>query len=135
MQTEELNIGYQILVWVLGILGTVITTVVIPYFATWLNNKTKNEKLNYVINEITSLATTSINYVQQTFVDQLKKDGKFDKENQAIAFDKAMQYCRDNLSTTATRILEKESVEIEEFIKGYIESAIFDKNKLLQGQN
>ena len=123
------NLGMEILVWFLGLVGTVLTGVLIPVLVNWLNSKTNNEKLQYVITELSQTVQTSINYVNQTFVEQLKADGKFDAEKQKEALEKAVTYCLDTLSDKAKKILGKDGIDLQSVIVKYIEAQISESKK------
>lgn len=130
MEIIELKqVGFEVLMWALGLLGTIITTVLIPQLATWLKSKTENEKLQYVIDELSQTAQTSVAYVNQTFVDQLKADGKFDKEHQKEALDKALNMALNSLTDKTKQILGKNGIDIEEMLIKYIEGAIANGKK------
>lgn len=55
-----------------------------------------------VLDEVTDAVTTAVTYVSQTYVDGLKKNGNFTKENQKIALDLAVQRAQ-KLLTAETR--------------------------------
>lgn len=118
------NLGYDVLMWALGLLGTIITTVLLPLFVKWIQTKIKNEKLNYAFSELSETVITAVDYVQQTFVDQLKKDGKFDSEAQKEAMKKALNYAIVTITDTTKKIIESENIDLEALIEKYIESAI-----------
>lgn len=123
------NLSYEILLWFLGIAGTVITTVLVPFLASWLKSKSNNETLKYVIDELSNTAQISVDYVQQTVVNQLKADGKFDENNQKAALELATKVCLENLSDNIKNILSKDGIDIENIIKKYIESAVLNNKK------
>lgn len=118
------NLGYDVLMWALGLLGTIITTVLLPLLVKWIQTKIKNEKLNYAFSELSETVITAVDYVQQTFVDQLKKDGKFDSEAQKEAMKKALNYAIVTITDTTKKIIESENIDLEALIEKYIESAI-----------
>ena len=123
------NIWMEILMWFLGILSTLITSVLVPFLASWLKSKTNNENLQYVITELSQTVATSVDYVNQTFVDQLKADGEFNKDNQEKALKLALNMCLNSLSDKAVKILGKEGIDLESIITKYIESAIANSKK------
>lgn len=123
------SLGYEVLVWALGILSTIITSVLLPFFANWLKSKTNNENLKYVIDEFSHTAQVSVDYVNQTVVNQLKADGKFNEENQKAALELATKICLENLSQSVKNILDKNNVNIENLAKKYIESAVLNSKK------
>lgn len=118
------NLGYDVLMWALGLIGTIITTVLLPLLVKWIQTKIKNEKLNYAFSELSETVITAVDYVQQTFVDQLKKDGKFDSEAQKEAMKKALNYAIVTITDTTKKIIESENIDLEALIEKYIESAI-----------
>lgn len=114
----------NVLMWALGLVGTIVTGILIPYITNLLKSKTDNVNLNYVINELSQTVTTSINHVNQTFVNQLKADGKFDAENQSKALQMAVTESVNNLTKKTVNILGKNGIDVEKLIISYIESEI-----------
>ena len=55
----------------------------------WIDSKIKNEEIREATNAALGEIESAVLFVNQTFVDQLKKDGKFDKGSQEEAFNKA----------------------------------------------
>lgn len=92
----------------------------------WLATKTKNEKLFRATNVAQNLIVQVVQTVQQTFVDQLKKDGKFDKDAQKEALEMAVKQVYANLSPDIMEVLEGLYGDIREWITIQIESTIFN---------
>ena len=122
------ELSQQIITWLLGLLSTIITTVLLPYFVSWLKSKTESENLKYIIDEITQTVSDSVNYTNQVFVDQLKKDGKFDAEKQKEALKMSLDYTINSLTDKTKQIISKNGLDLENIIVKYIESEI-RKNK------
>ena len=122
------ELSQQIITWLLGLLSTIITTVLLPYFVSWLKSKTESENLKYVIDEITQTVSDSVNYTNQVFVDQLKKNEKFDAEKQKEALKMSLDYTIDSLTNKTKQIISKNGLDLENVIIKYIESEI-RKNK------
>lgn len=120
------DFAQELIMWVLGIVGTLVTTILIPFLASWLKSKTDNENWTYVINELTSTVSTSVNYIQQTMVNQMKADGDFDTENQKKALQAAVSTCIDSLTDKAKTILGKDGIDLESLIIKYIESKVLE---------
>nr|DAI22711.1 MAG TPA: holin [Caudoviricetes sp.] len=114
----------NVLMWALGLVGTIVTGILIPYITNLLKSKTDNVNLEYVINELSQTVTTSINHINQTFVNQLKADGKFDAENQSKALQMAVTESVNNLTKKTVNILGKNGIDVEKLIISYIESEI-----------
>lgn len=117
----------KLITTIIGILGTIITTILLPYVVNCLKAKTNNETLKYVIDELNQTVVTGVDYIQQTFVEQLKKDGKFDSEKQKEALDKAVNVIWNDLSDRTVNFLKDNSIEIEKIIVKYVESYIASK--------
>ena len=121
------EITTKLITTIIGILGTIITTILLPYVVNCLKAKTNNETLKYVIDELNQTVVTGVDYIQQTFVEQLKKDGKFDSEKQKEALDKAVNVIWNDLSDRTVNLLKDNSIEIEKIIVKYVESYIASK--------
>lgn len=129
MMITDQSFWNDVLIWFLGLVGTIITSILIPYITKLLKSKTDNTNLQYVITELSQTVQTSIDYVNQTFVEQLKADGKFDAENQAKALKLATENVMNNLTTKTIQILGKDGIDIENLIISYIEAKISESKK------
>ena len=107
--------------------GATITTIIIPAIANWLKYKTQHQKLQSVIDDITVTVTSSVDMLEQTVVNQLKADGKWDSKSQAEVLQSAITEVVNGLSRTTYQILKSESTDIEALIKRYIEAYIQSK--------
>lgn len=63
-----------------------LISVAIPYGIKWIKAKTRNETLIKLIERAENLVENCVEYTSQTFVNALKKEGKFTKEEGQIAF-------------------------------------------------
>lgn len=127
MEIATVEFWNDILIWFLGLVGTVVTGILIPFVTNWLKSKTDNANLQYVIDELSQTVQTSVNHVNQTFVNQLKADGKFDADSQAKALKMAVEESVNSLTAKTVKILGKEGIDIETLIIKYIEAAIAEK--------
>lgn len=118
----------DVLIWFLGLVGTIATGILIPYITSLLKSKTDNANLQYVIDELSKTVSTSVDYINQTFVNQLKADGKFDAEKQKEALELAATTVVNNLTEKTIKVLGKDGIDIESLIIKYIEAEIA-KNK------
>lgn len=107
--------------------GATLTTIIIPAVANWLKYKTQHQKLQSVIDDITVTVTSSVDMLEQTVVNQLKADGKWDSKSQAEVLQSAITEVVNGLSRTTYQILKSESTDIETLIKRYIEAYIQSK--------
>lgn len=130
MTLQSNPIGYNILMWALSLLSSIITSVLLPLLFKFITAKIKNEKLKFVINELGTTIATSIDYTNQTFVYQMKADGKFDKAAQEEAKLRAINYTFDTLTESSKRIISSEGIDLQTLIEKRIEAQIVEnKNK------
>ena len=111
---------------VLGLLTTILVVVVIPKIVQLINSRIDNEKLQEVVNDVSASATTVIKYLQQTSVNQLKADGKWNTESQKKVLDEAVALVMERLANKTMKILEQNGVDIVLLITTYVEAAIYD---------
>lgn len=102
------------------ILTTLIQVVVIPaipvlvtYLVKYLKakadqttTKIDNELIRTYIQEATDAVLQAVTYTTQTYVDSLKKQGKFDKEAQQTAFNTAKNIALQLLTAEAKQMIE-----------------------------
>ena len=76
----------EVLIEVINLLFKVISLIAIPYLANLVSIKIENDRIKHLVAKGEEFVKKSVDMVQQTFVDSLKKEGKFDAEAQKIAF-------------------------------------------------
>ena len=114
------EIGTQI---ILGIIGVVISG--LGVFVTYLINKyIKNDKLKSIINSLNELVKNSVLEIYQTYVEALKKDGMFNKEEQKIALNKCLEKIYVNMPEEVAKWLNENVSDIEQYLKSLIEANI-----------
>lgn len=102
----------------------------------WLDSKIKDEKLKNFLSKMNAIITDAITAVYQEFVEQLKKEGKFDDEAKAEAKQKAMDIINSQLTTEMKEYIQENYGDIEKWINQKIESVIYElKNKYKQKIN
>ena len=125
MPQEVLNIIYS----VISIIATGIASLIVAKVSQWLNAKIKDKKLAEAMAQILSIAENCVKEVFQTFVDSLKKEGKFDKEKQQEAFDKCKEKIKSQLSLELVKFIQDNFGDVENYISSLIESTIFNLKK------
>lgn len=121
------NLLKQLLLTVLAAVASGLSTLIGLWFKRLADNvkaKTKNEKVSEVLHRVRNLVQDAVLTVQQTFTEQLKKDGKFDKEQQKIALQKAIDIILANLTEEAKDILNEIYGDIYKWLEVQIESII-----------
>ena len=99
----------------------------------WLDSKIKDEKMKNFLSKMNSIITDAITAVYQEFVEQLKKEGKFDDEAKVQAKQKAMDIINSQMTTEMKKYIQENYGDIEKWINQKIESVIYElKNKYKQ---
>lgn len=123
-ETEWFNI-------IMTALATIIASLLMlgfNLFKTWVKTKIKNEKANNAIYNVLNVVESAVLTVQQTMVDDLKEDGKFNKEKQEQALKNAVNLIMNSINEETEEILTGLFGDIETWIRMQIESFI-NKNK------
>lgn len=107
-----------ILTGLFGWLTTVITS--------WLNAKIKDEKLKKFVLSINDIVVKNVKYVYQTYVEELKAQGTFNKEAQAIALNKCKDLCLTEFSEDMKTYLMINYSDIVAWTLDKIETTIYD---------
>lgn len=91
--------------------------------------KIEDEKTRRLLLEGTSLILDSVNYVQQTYVDNLKSAGKFDAAAQQHALEAAKTRALDLMQDDVYKVLNSQYKNINNYMDTIIESAIAKKKE------
>lgn len=114
------EIGTQVIVGIVGVLitglGTLITILI--------NKFVKDSKLKNLLLSLNEVVKNAVLEVQQTYVDNLKKNGTFDLEAQKEALAQALNLIKQNLSSDTLKWLQDNYTDIDSYLKGLIEATI-----------
>lgn len=117
-------------VCVVPLLGVLVT-----YLVKYINSKSKeleaqvnNDIAKKYINMLASTITSCVIATNQTYVESLKKQGKFDVEAQKTAFNMTLAAVQDLLSAEAKAYLSEIYGDLDAYITTQIEAAV-NKNK------
>lgn len=121
----------------LNILSVLVSAVVLPLISligaklvSWLSSKTKNEKASAIIKEANDIVMNAVKCVLQTYVDSLKKEGKFDEASQFLALSKAKEKAMEQMSDDTKAFVEKNYGNLDSWLTTSIEATISTiKNK------
>ena len=93
--------------------------------------KTENARIARLIDEIGAGVRTAVSYVNQTFVDELKKSGVFgeDEEYAKDAFEQAFTKTIEIISEEAVLYIEDTFGDIREYLEAKIEEAVHDEKR------
>ena len=112
-----------------------IATAAIPvcaaYLVQYLHRKsehiiaqTDNMTIKAFLAEATDAVSTAVTYTSQTFVDALKKEGKFDKDKQQEALKKSLDKAISLLSESAKNALTDIYGNLEAYLTSKIEAEV-----------
>jgi len=94
-----------------------------------LKGKTENEMYWKYISMLQDTITKCVLATQQTYVDALKKEGKFDLEAQKVAFKQTYDAVLNLLDEEAQIYLENIMPDLTLYITNAIESQIYENKK------
>lgn len=120
------------------LVSTIIQTVLIPllialtgFLVKWINakaneakDKIKDDKYYLYIDILQELVTKTVIMVNQTYVDELKKENAFTKEAQIEAFNKVYETVIASLSEDVYVYLEQIIGNLDDYLTVLIESSV-----------
>ena len=120
----------QIVIAGVSVIVTGLASWGVATFTTWINSKMKNKKMAQILSDIFCIIKDVVMEIFQTYVEALKKSGKFDEAAQIMAKDKAMEKIMTRLSDTMKGYITEHFGDIRAWISEQIEVAIYQlKNK------
>lgn len=108
---------------VISILGIMITAVS-GYIIAWVNSRIKDEKMKRILNDALRIVSNGVDYVYQTYVEELKGTSFWDEDAKKEASNRAIEYIKANLTEEAKTFFSDNGKDIAEWIKEQIEIAI-----------
>ena len=124
----------EMLNYVLYVVLTVILPVVAKYAVDLIKTKikesniiadaTKNEDLSKIVEGALSDVMDAVLYINQIYVDSLKSSGRFDKEAQEEAFNRAYAEAMNMISDEVKKVIEQLYGSFDKWLKLKIESSV-----------
>ena len=115
----------------LNILSVVVSAVVLPIISligaklvSFINTKISNEKANKLLASATEIVTSAVRSVFQTYVEALKKEGKFDKDSQLNALTQAKEIALNQMTGEVKNYITTNYGELDSWLTTQIESTI-----------
>lgn len=115
----------DILITCISIILTGLASWLTTFLVSLINTKIKDAKMAKWLCQITEIILNSVKTVTQTFVDTLKKDGKFDKESQEEAMKRCLELIQSQLTDDAKKFIQDNFGDIKTWLKAQIESIIY----------
>ncbi len=109
----------------LGIIISGLCSWLVVVLTGLLNSKIKDKKLAKITSTLTTIILNSVQQVFQTYVDALKKEGKFDKEAQKVAIKQAKDLITGQLTPELRDYIYDNFGDIESYLVNQIESTIY----------
>lgn len=107
--------------------GTVITALLgmlSAYVVKLIKSKISDARTARVLKTAAECVILSVQSTAQTYVDELKKNGNFDKDAQKAAFEKAKNAALAMLSDGVKKTLEELFGDAEQYVSAQIESTV-----------
>ena len=114
----------EVLAYVVETLLKIVATCVIPYLAVVIKKKMDSAIANDYIDDAIGVIESAVTFINQTYVNGLKAEGKFDKAAQEHAFDLCKEYVLQLLSDTAKAEIVKSCGDLETWVRVHIESMV-----------
>ena len=106
-----------------------IATTALTVFLKSKTAQVKNETVRQLLSEIDEAFCTAVTATQQTYVDQLKKEGAFFKDEQKEALSKAKETFTSVISSEAEKLLNT-MYESADSLDAYLTAKIEEKVKV-----
>lgn len=121
MSQEALNIILSCISIVLtGLLGWGVTAL-----TAFLNTRIKDKRIAGYLTSLTNIVTTSVKETYQTYVEALKKEGKFDADAQKKALDETLAKIKTELPVNIANYVTETFGDLDKYITSLIESTIY----------
>lgn len=124
----------EILNYILYIVLTAILPVVAKYTVNLIKTKikesnvianvTQNENISKIIENAFSDVMDAVLYINQIYVDALKSNGKFDKDAQKNAFNRAYTEALNIISDESKRVIQQTYGSFDKWLKLKIETSV-----------
>lgn len=114
---------------VIGIVVTGLTTWLVSAITGYFNSKVKDSKTQKFLYQILSIVENAVNQITQTYVDTMKKAGKFDEAAQKEAFDKCKTIIESQLTVELKDFITSNFGDVTAYITTLIESTIFNNKR------
>ena len=117
----------QVLEIVLVPILTVITGFIVAFLkakSQEIMNRVNNDKVRKYIVMLEDMVCNAVTATNQTYVEALKKEGRFDAEAQQVAFDTTKKAVLLMLTDEAKTILSEVYTDLENFINTLIEAQV-----------
>ena len=121
-----------------NILIPLLITIITICICTMTSKVAKNaaesapNKYSGIIYALENIVNKAVITTNQTFVNELKKQGRFDKEAMEVAYNKTFNSIVASLSQSFFEYIDKEAIDIDTLLKNMIETSVnWNKEKTI----
>ena len=114
----------DILIDVVNLAFKVITMIAIPYFAAKIGEKIKNDRVAALVRKGEEFVIKSVDMVQQTFVDNLKKQNGFNADAQREAFRMAYENWMHMANDEIKQVISEQVGDLDIWLNTMIEAQV-----------
>lgn len=106
---------------------SIASSIIVPMIFAWIRSKCQNERLRALLTDAENAVSTSVDFIEQTFVKSMKDSGKWDADAMKVAMNEAAENAMNMLLESSKTMLENNGVDIREYIVTKIEAYIQSK--------
>ena len=121
---EILMVLLKLVIMIVVPVATTVLTYLLKTYVEGLINKNVQGETAEALKRGLDIITDSVNYVQQTYVDTLKKENKFSAEAQAEALEAAKNRAIELMNTDIQSAIESSYGNLDTYVTTIIESII-----------
>lgn len=119
----------DVLAHVLNTVAELLVVIVIPYFAALACAKIKNSIVQSIMKDAEKTINECVMATNQTFVNALKDEGKFDEVAMKEAFDKCKEQVLLILSESSKKVIVRTVGDLSAWLETKIESSVLANKK------
>lgn len=121
----DMNAFWSVFWSIIGAIGTGLASWLTAYIVGLLNQKIKDKKVARWSSELFQIIMNAVQTIFQEFVDALKKEGKFDKEAQKEAKERAYKIITSQLTPELKKYIEENFGDMRDYLMNQIEAMIY----------
>ena len=106
---------------------TLISAVIVPAIFAWIKSKIRSEKLAAMLTDVENAVIKSVDYVEQTYVSEMKSSDNWGTDAQKIAMGTAVDNAMRMLLESTKRTILDNGLDIKEYVVSNIEAYIQSK--------
>ena len=120
--TDEL---FKIILTAIGVIVSSIASWVATAIIKWFNSKMKDKKIAKYATDILNIVTDAAKYIFQTYVESLKKEGKFTQEAQEAAKKKALDIIHSQLTNELKEYIQDNFNDVDSYLENKLEAVLY----------